>query len=233
MSAHMSYIGNIELGKMIGLESGKIDVHSHILPGFDDGTRDIEEAFEICSAMKNNGYEAIVWTPHYNLPVFPHVNADSIKEHYDRYAPMIEEKTGLKIFMGSELFCTLPLPERLIPLADTDFMLVEFPYDTYPRYLDDVLYDIQLKGYRIIFAHVERYKWLFPERKKLFKKTYDYSLVEQLKEKGIYFQVNQTTLENPERFKHMASLYANKYVEFIASDKHRRDDNRYLINFCQ
>jgi protein-tyrosine phosphatase len=181
--------------------------------------------------MKQNGYEAVVWTPHYNIPSFSQISADSIREHYEKYAPVLEEKTGLKIFMGSELYCTLPLPEQLVPLAGTDFVLVEFSYDTYPRYLDDVLYNIQLKGFRIIFAHVERYKWLFPEKKKLFKKTYDFSLVEKLKEKNIYFQVNQNTLNNLKDFKYMDYLFENDYVEFLGADKHRREDRRHLINF--
>jgi protein-tyrosine phosphatase len=181
--------------------------------------------------MKRDGYEAIVWTPHYNIPKYPQVNPESIREHYEKFAPVIENETGLKVFMGSELYCTPPLPEQLVPLAGTDFVLIEFPYDTYPRYLDEVLYNIQLKGYRIIFAHVERYRWLFPEKKKLFKKIIDYSMIDTLKEKNIYFQVNQTTLDHPDDFTYMQYLYDQDYVEFVGADKHHRDDKRTFVKF--
>ncbi len=227
----MLFKGNEEIAKKIGLNTTHIDIHSHLLPEFDDGARSLEEALDICASMKRDGYEAIVWTPHYNIPKYPQVNPESIREHYEKFAPVIENETGLKVFMGSELYCTPPLPEQLVPLAGTDFVLIEFPYDTYPRYLDEVLYNIQLKGYRIIFAHVERYRWLFPEKKKLFKKIIDYSMIDTLKEKNIYFQVNQTTLDHPDDFTYMQYLYDQDYVEFVGADKHHRDDKRTFVKF--
>lgn len=227
----MIFRGNKEISEKLGLKTANVDMHSHILPEFDDGARDLEETLELCHEMVRNNYEAVIWTPHYNIPSFPKTDPLMIRKHFEKYAPLIEIKTGLKVFMGSELYCRPPIPEELVPLAGTDFVLIEFPYDTYPQYLDEIIYNIQLKGYRIIFAHVERYTWLFPEKKKLFKRSYDYTLIERLKEKNIYFQVNQTTLENPVAFPYMQLLYQKNYIEFVGSDKHRREDRRTLVNF--
>lgn len=227
----MYFSGNLELAEIHDVKSGCVDMHSHLLPEFDDGVNDLEKSLEIIRQIKQNGAEALFWTPHLNLNAFPDINTRSIKEHYQKFVDLIERETGIQLFCGSELFCSPPIPDTFIPLGKSDFVLIEFPLDVFPRYLFDIIYTIQVSGYRVIMAHVERYRWLFPQKRNFFKTFTDYSLIEELKNKGVYFQINYSTLLNLSFHKKMEPILKEKKVEFIGSDKHHSQDNRPLIDF--
>ena len=227
----MDFSGNVELAEIHGLKSQNVDMHSHLLPAFDDGVEDLKHSLEIIRQIKQKSAEALFWTPHLNLSSFKQITKDTINGHFSKYADIIERETGIKLFCGSELFCNPPIPEKLVPLGNSDFVLIEFPLDVYPRYLFDTIYNIQISGYRVVMAHVERYQWLFPKKKRLLKTSIDYSLVEELKSKGVYFQINFSTLINLKLHKELVPILKEKKVEFIGSDKHHDRDNRPLIDF--
>lgn len=229
----MTFSGNLELAEIHSLESNQVDMHSHLLPSFDDGVEDLETSLKIIHQMKQKGAKALFWTPHLNLSSFSDITKDTINEHFRKYADTINQETGVALFCGSELFCSPPIPEKLVPLGDSDFVLIEFPLDVYPRYLFDIIYKIQISGYRVIMAHVERYQWLFPKKKRFLKTITDYSLVEELKSKGVYFQVNFSTLKKITLHKELVPVLKEKKIEFIGSDKHHERDNRPLIDFFE
>lgn len=229
----MTFTGNLELTEIHNLETDHVDMHAHILPNFDDGAHDLKETLRIMEQMKAKGTDALFWTPHLNLNPFPHINQQSIEAYHEQYADLVYQETGIKLFSGAELFCNPPLPQKLVPLGQSDFLLIEFSLDTYPRFLFDVIYNIQIAGFRVIMAHVERYLWLFPRKKKFLKATVDYSLVETLKTKNVYFQVNYTTLLNIKDYPFMLPLLKDKKIEFLGSDKHWLTDKRSVIDFEQ
>ena len=214
----MIFTGNIELAEIHGLKNRSIDMHSHLLPSFDDGAGDIKETLNIIYEMKQKGLDALFWTPHLNLNSFSDITDESIMKHYEKYVDIIQEETGIELFYGSELFCSPPLPVGLVPLGKSDFILVEFPLDLFPVSLFDLIYNIQIGGFRVIMAHVERYHWLFPKKKRFLKTTIDYSLVEELKSKGVYFQINYQVLKNPKHYPFIKPILKDKKVEFIGSD---------------
>src|SRR6056297_1724891 len=199
----MIFTGNNELAEIHGINNSYVDMHAHILPGFDDGAHDLNETLAIMRQMKEKGTEVLFWTPHINLNAFPHINSDSIHTYHEKYPDRLLQETGIELFSGSELFCAPPLPEKIVPLGQSDFVLIEFPLDVYPRYLFDVIYNIQIAGFRVIMAHVERYRWLFPKKKKLWKTTVNYELVEALKNKGVCFQINYSVLQNMAQYKYL------------------------------
>ncbi len=97
----MEFTGNFELDEIHGLKSGCVDMHSHLLPSFDDGVNDIESSIKIIRQIKQNGAEALFWTPHLNLNAFPDINTRNIKEHYQKFVDLIERETGIQLFCGS------------------------------------------------------------------------------------------------------------------------------------
>jgi protein-tyrosine phosphatase len=229
----MTFSGNLELAEIHGLKTNQVDMHSHLLPAFDDGVQDLETSLKIIHQIKQKGAEALFWTPHLNLGSFGEITKGTITEHFRKYVDIIRQQTGIELFCGSELFCSPPIPEKLVPLGNSDFVLIEFPLDVYPRYLFDVIYNIQISGYRVIIAHVERYQWLFPKKKSFLKTITDYSLVEELKSKGVYFQVNYSTITKLTLHKELVPVLKEKKIEFIGSDKHHERDNRPLIDFFE
>ncbi|KAF2955571.1 CpsB/CapC family capsule biosynthesis tyrosine phosphatase [Marinitoga sp. 38H-ov] len=176
------------------------DIHNHILPNVDDGLKSIEESIEILNEYKKNNINTVFFTPHINHPT---VKTDiyKIKETYE----IIKEKAkeiGINTYLGSELYLQPNNPE-FIPLKDY-FVLIELPTNVYPMYLLDKIFDLQLEGYEIILAHVERYQWLKDNE----------SLIDRLKTMNVYFQMNLEYIEKDNYF------LPNNLIEFIATDYH-------------
>lgn len=177
------------------------DMHNHILFGVDDGLDTIEESIETLKEYNENGIKTVFFTPHVNHPT---VKTDivKIKEHYE----VLKEKAneiGITTYLGSELYLGPNKNDNFIPLKDY-FVLIELPTTIYPMYLLDEIFDLQLEGYEIILAHVERYQWLKDNK----------PLIDKLKTMNVYFQMNLEYIENDNYF------IPNNLIEFIATDYH-------------
>ncbi|MBO8161206.1 MAG: capsule biosynthesis protein CapC [Thermosipho sp. (in: Bacteria)] len=177
-----------------------IDVHTHILPRVDDGLKDESEVFKVLEKYKEHGIDTVIFTPHINHPTIK-TDISKIKSTYENLEPKFKE-LGIKTFLGSEFYLT-PKIDNFIPIRDY-FLLVELPKETFPLYLLDKIFELQLEGYEIILAHVERYKWLID----------NIPLIERLKAMDVYFQMNLESLES-DRF-----FIKNGLVEFIGTDYH-------------
>ncbi|KLO20843.1 hypothetical protein X275_11110 [Marinitoga sp. 1197] len=177
------------------------DIHNHILPGVDDGLKTIEGAIETLKEYKENGIETVFFTPHINHPT---VNTDieKIKKTYEELKPYCKE-IGIKTYLASELYLQPNKNMGFVPLKDY-FILIELPTKIYPMYLIDKIFDLQLEGYEIILAHVERYQWLQDNEK----------LIEKLKTMNVYFQMNLEYLEKDKYY------LKSDLIDFIATDYH-------------
>ncbi len=225
------FAGNIKLAEALGFRDHKIDMHSHILPGFDDGSRNIEETISLSRDIKDGGTDIVIWTPHLNHPRYGNISPESILSHFNKHKEAIEASSGLRLICGSEVYFSPGIKNALLTLGETNYVLVEFDYNNEPLYLKETLYDMQLSGYEIIFAHVERYKWLVKEKRGLFRKKFDLSLAEDLKNRNIFFQINYSHLCRMESGSAACKMLDSNMVEFIGSDKHRIDDCRKVINW--
>lgn len=182
-----------------------LDVHTHILPGVDDGIESEEEALSVIQEYKNNGVEKIVFTPHLNHPTVK-TDIEKIYNTYERLKPKFEE-IGVKTYLGSEIYLT-PKVDKLIPINER-FLLLELPTESYPIYLLDKIFELQLEGYDIILAHVERYRWLKDNE----------PVIDRLKTMNVYFQMNFESIKNDNYY------LKNSLVEFLATDYHRNRNN--------
>ena len=186
-----------------------IDVHNHVLFGVDDGIKTFEEAVRALSEFQKNGVEFVIFTPHLGHPGIES-NMETIRRNYETLS---EECKKLKIActLGSEVYLT-PRTQNIIPILDR-FVLVELDTVNYPMYLLDKIFELQLGGYDVILAHVERYSWLRQNERVLNK----------LKDMNVYFQMNVNSLD-PKNF-----FLKNGYIDFIATDYHGED--REKINW--
>jgi protein-tyrosine phosphatase len=177
------------------------DMHNHILFGVDDGLDTIEESIETLKEYNENGINTVFFTPHVNHPTVK-TDIEKIKEHYE----ILKEKAneiGITTYLGSELYLGPNKNDGFIPLKDY-FVLIELPTTIYPMYLLDKIFDLQLEGYEIILAHVERYQWLKDNE----------ALIDKLKTMNVYFQMNLEYIENDNYF------IPNNLIEFLATDYH-------------
>ncbi len=141
-----------------------IDIHCHILPGFDDGASSLEESIAMAHMAASCGVTGIVATPH-----FPG-KADSLRrmgELLEKYRLLREaiadEGIPLTLFPGAEVLClpeTIHLAKRkaLPTIGDTSYLLVEFFFNESPSYMSQTLHALADAGYKPVVAHPERYK---------------------------------------------------------------------------
>jgi len=138
-----------------------IDLHNHILPGVDDGAQSLDDSCDMARALLTQGVSTVCCTPH-STDWATAGDASRIAERVaDLQLTFTERGIELQLLAGSEAHLTTTLPEdvergRVATLNSTKYLLLEFPYDSLPPRYEEVLFDLQLRGQRLIIAHPER-----------------------------------------------------------------------------
>jgi protein-tyrosine phosphatase len=147
-----------------------IDLHNHLVPGVDDGAATPDEARAALQAMRAQGVHTLVATPHLNGSATAAPAA--LEEWFRRVDPAfatlreLAAQAGVRVEPGAEVMLDTPAPDLSDPrlrLAGTDYVLVEFPFMTIPPNAPQVLFDLQMRGWKPVLAHPERYHNLDPE----------------------------------------------------------------------
>lgn len=141
-----------------------IDIHSHILPGVDDGSQSLDESLAMAKMAWNSGVSVIVATPHANVP-WSYKNYDSPvfrKKIWDLQYHLRQHECDIKIVTGMEIFATEDVDDKiakgaLIPINKSRYYLVEFPFDVDPFWMEERLYSILCMDKIPVIAHPERY----------------------------------------------------------------------------
>ena len=140
-----------------------IDIHCHILPAYDDGANDLEEALEMARLAAYSGVTEIIVTPHFDGDLAEIEQLPQIQRQFELLSAAVE-RAGIpvKFHPGAEILCvpeTVELAEnhQLPTLGDTKYVLTEFYFDESFGFMDDMLSRLLLCGYRPVVAHPERY----------------------------------------------------------------------------
>ena len=166
------------------IPSGYVDIHSHILPGIDDGAQKIKDSEFLLESMIDFGFSKVITTPHTMKNVWDNTTS-SIGDAYNLvHSELPELSKQVSLQFASEYFLDenlirLAQQEKLLSLKD-NFILIEMSYLNAPIQLYDFLFELQLKGYQLVLAHPERYNY-FHSNKKEYQK---------LKKAGCLFQLN-------------------------------------------
>ena len=141
---------------------GFVDIHSHLLPGIDDGAKDLETSIALIQKMASYGIKNFITTPHILGDVYPNT-PEVIKRKLKEVTDELKRRNLLDIsisaaaeYMMDEKFTDLIEKAQLLTLKD-NLVLVEMSYFSPPINLYEILFQIQLKGYKPILAHPERY----------------------------------------------------------------------------
>ena len=197
-----------------------IDIHTHILPGIDDGAEDIYDTLEMASMAADIGVTAIVATPHCNLPgIFDNYFGDAyIKTFQTAVRAIQEEGIPIRLCPGAEAFGTYDLPElivdgKIMPLNQSRYILIEFSFDEDPDFATDLLRRVRAVGAKPVVAHVERYEFVQDNPQ----------IVYQWRKRGYVIQVNKGSFLG--RFGRNAQetayrLLRHNLVSVVASDAH-------------
>lgn len=196
------------------------DIHSHLIPGVDDGVTSIEESIEVIQAFQELGYRKLITTPHISESYYPN-SVQILKEAFqplkeallDKNIPM-EVELGAEYMVDGMLLTQLKNNEEL--LSWDGHLLIETSFRSLPWILDEVIFEIQSKRLIPVLAHPERYPYFFDDQKKL----------EELKGRGVRFQVTVGSFAGqygPTQKKMAKKFLADGWVDFLGSDVHRMD----------
>ncbi|MCF8048263.1 MAG: hypothetical protein K9L19_12015 [Desulfarculaceae bacterium] len=138
-----------------------LDLHSHVLPGLDDGAPDLEQALAMCRLALDDGVRLMAATPHWYPARDPLAISEISQEVLALRSELAAAGLPLELVAGAEVALDPELPrlarEGLLPtLNGGPYLLVECPPHTSPRLLPDLIYGLRLAGLRPILAHVER-----------------------------------------------------------------------------
>lgn len=139
-----------------------IDIHSHILPGLDDGAQSLQEALDMARLAVADGIKSMVATPHVETGLFPNTREAILKAVDELRYALQENDIPLTILPGAEYHLEPDLPHRvrqgeLLTLNDKGrYLLVELPATLVPEYAVQIFYELQLSGMTPVIAHPER-----------------------------------------------------------------------------
>lgn len=192
-----------------------VDLHSHLIPGIDDGSKTLEESIQLITELNKLGFHKIITTPHImsdyyrNTPDIILRGRDTIREELQKQNINIEFEAAAEYYYD-EYFLDL-LKEKKILTINNEYLLFELSYLTKPTGIKELIFEIQLKGYKPLLAHPERYPFLRLDE------------YQALKEAGCLFQMNilSATGHYGTHAKTNAELLIeNQMVDFLATDLH-------------
>ncbi len=160
------------------------DVHSHLVPGVDDGADRVEESLELVRGLAQLGFKSLITTPHVRADYYPN-SRGAILDSFGRLQRAVEKaRLPVDLYCAAEYYVDGHF-EKLLdrePLLSFpgDYVLLELSSITPPLNLFEILFRLQSKGYRPIIAHPERYAYLFDA----------FEEVHRLKDNGCLLQMN-------------------------------------------
>lgn len=195
---------------------GLIDIHNHILPGIDDGAKDVTASIELIKKYSSMGINSFIATPHVMNDYYPN-NPESINNALKDLRSALDSDIQIKAaaeYMMDQAFLELLEKEELLCLHQ-NMVLVEMSYFQAPINLNEILFKLQTLKYKPVLAHPERYA--FFHSKSLSK-------YEELKSRGCFFQLNiLSVLGHYGRHIQDAAfaLLDRNMIDFVGTDTHQ------------
>lgn len=195
-----------------------IDIHTHIIPGIDDGSKTIEETFELLKEAQKEGFTDIILTPHY------------IKEYYETntnirnyWVNSLQEalnklNINVNVHIGNEIYVCEDMDKLIFRnevscLNNSKYVLFELPMNSNVTYLEEIIFKLSNLDKIPIIAHPERYSFV----------EQDINFIKKLHEKGVLFQANYGSilgLYGEHAKKTVIKLLKENLIDFVATDVH-------------
>jgi protein-tyrosine phosphatase len=193
------------------------DMHSHLLPGLDDGSQNVEESLKYIKELHTLGYSNFICTPHVISDLYPN-NRQTIEPAYKSLKKRLkEEGLPVNISFAAEFMVNIDFEDvirqnQLLPFGD-NYLLIEMSYLAPSPNIKDVIFELVLKGFKPVLAHPERYNYYH----------HNTELIEEFKEGGCLLQLNLLSLTGyyGKGVKKVAEyLVRRKLVSFAGTDLH-------------
>lgn len=204
------------------------DMHSHLIPGIDDGARSMDETIAMLAKFESLGYKKVITTPHImsdyyrNTPEIILSGLEQVRSTAKQLNLQIEIEAAAEYYYDEVLMDRLKRKESLLTFGD-NYLLFEFSFHSEPNFVDQLIFEMLTQGYRPVLAHVERYAHLFGNAKQAI----------EWRERGVLLQLNLNSLTGhygPEVQKQAKYFVDEGVIDFAATDCHRMDHLLLLEN---
>lgn len=205
-----------------------IDIHSHILPEIDDGSKDRKMTLDMLRTAEKDGITEIVATPHFcrGYGEAPYDEVKEMVENLNKVA--LNEGIKIKINYGQEVYYSESMIEdykngTIGTINDSRYMLFELPMGKFESETFDIIYELQVLGITPVLAHPERYKFIMEEP----------SFINKFIDEGVLFQMNAGSITGnfAGKVKKTASILLEHGIyNFIGSDAHNDANRRANIS---
>lgn len=196
-----------------------VDMHSHLIPGIDDGSQSMDHTIGMLLRFVELGYKKVITTPHImfdyyrNTPEIILSGLEEVRAEVKRLNIPIEIDAAAEYFYD-EFFVELLENEKLLTFGKNE-LLFEFSFGAKPNNIDELIFNIKTKGYTPVLAHYERYLFYIDEGIEPARK---------FRENGVRIQMNFNSLSGhygPDIKKQAELLIDNDLVDYVATDCHR------------
>jgi len=203
----------------------KVDMHSHLIPGIDDGAKSLEHSIELILELKKMGYEKLITTPHIS-DMFANTSQSILEGYYKLKQELEKRKIDIELEVAAEYYVDSHFEDLLekrdiLTFGSQNYLLFELSYFSKPQDLESLIQDIKLAGYIPVLAHPERYVYFHDS-------INDYI---NLKKMGILFQINLNSIINYysiEISQVVKQIILHNLVDFVGSDVHHKQHIKYL-----
>jgi protein-tyrosine phosphatase len=194
-----------------------VDMHSHLIPGIDDGSKNMEESIDLIRKYKSLGFRKLITTPHImsdayrNTPEIILGGLDKLRTAVKNEGIDMELDAAAEYYFDED-FTRLIREKKLLTIGGK-YLLFEVSYMNAPDNINQVVFDIQVAGLTPILAHPERYPFWY----------HDFDRYHQFREAGVLLQLNTNSLGGyygPEAKKIAERMINEGMVDFIGSDMH-------------
>lgn len=195
-----------------------IDLHSHILPGVDDGAPDLETSLAMARMAVDDGIRVMAATPHFLPGVYENESQDIRQRVADLQQVLQDQGIPLDIVSGSDAHIRPDFPAclregRVLTINDSRYVLFEPSHVTVSPRMDDLLFNVLASGFVPILTHPERLRWI----------EHNYDLMLKLVDLGVLMQITCGSLTG--RFGQRPQYWAQRMlaegkVHILATDAH-------------
>lgn len=195
-----------------------VDFHNHVLPGIDDGAKNMDDSLAMLRNFAALGVKKVIASPHSMADGYINSNQkilqkrDEVRQAIKQNGINIEMDAAAEYYMD-ELFMQ-KIEQRDLLTIGKNYVLMELSYLSKPNNTGDAIYKLQVAGYNLILAHPERYPYYYED---------SFAHYKDFKDRGVYFQINLGSLVG--KYGRDAKYTAEKMideglVEFTSSDLH-------------
>lgn len=167
----------------------RTDIHSHLVPGVDDGSPDVATSVELIRGLMELGFSSLITTPHILWELYPNTpeiitqNSTELQKALEGEKLKIPFEAAAEYFIDEHFDTELKAKKPLLTIKD-NLVLVEFSMLTAPFDLKELIFEMQMQGYQPLIAHPERYIYL----------RHNKGFYDELKDAGCLFQLNLMSL---------------------------------------